>query len=647
MAKLLYLDYISLILYILMIFTLLSRTGRSNKKRDIFSLLLIVAVCANVYDISAVLLDNSGPGADILKYILHGGYLILRNLITPVFGAYAIEVTDTWHKLYKRYIIQYLIWIPFAVAVLLIISSPFTHLIYYIDDSSTYTRGPLFYVLYISAIFYTCFCLIYITKYKDILSAGRKYLPLFSIAPYQAIAVGIQYIYPNALCEMFFTSMSLLFIMLTVEKPDGKTDQTLGIYKSSALNDMIINATGVRKPMNIILINMTNYSAVSSYISPQNMDHIYKSIIDRILTTSTANSFTPSLYTLDGGMFAVILHTKDLSRSEHFADLLNKSLNDEYVVSGYTINAPINIAIVRFPSDVSDIDSFRLVAKEFRNSKYSTDYRMISSVINSKDYAIMSNMDRILTKAIDYDLFQVYYQPIYSVKDKRFNSAEALIRLETPEYGFISPALFISAAEDTGAIHKIGMIVFEKVCQFIASPEFRLLGLEYIEVNLSVVQCMDRDLAFKIFALIDKYNIDPTTINLEITETATALHQKSFRDNIDTLYEEGFSFSLDDFGTGYSNITRIASLPLNIVKLDRSFTWTQNDANLKIILDNSVNMLKKMNMHIVVEGIETEEMLNEFIDLGCDYIQGFYFSKPLSRDEFVKFIDDYNRSNRN
>ena len=110
--------------------------------------------------------------------------------------------------------------------------------------------------------------------------------------------------------------------------------------------------------------------------------------------------------------------------------------------------------------------------------------------------------------------------------------------------------------------------------------------------------------------------------------------------NINRLFETGYSFSLDDFGTGYSNLVRIASLPLNIVKLDKSFTWTENSEDLKIILENTINMIKKMNMKIVVEGVETEEMLKRFKDLGCEHIQGYYFSKPLPEYDFINYIKD-------
>ena len=199
-------------------------------------------------------------------------------------------------------------------------------------------------------------------------------------------------------------------------------------------------------------------------------------------------------------------------------------------------------------------------------------------------------------------------------------------------------------AEDSGAIHKIGMIVLEKVCKFISSESFKELGLDYIEVNLSVVQCMDRSLAKKIAAVCDKYGVKPSQLNLEITETASSFAQKNMMTNINTLYDMGYSFSLDDFGTGYSNLVRIASLPLHIVKLDKSFTWTGDNDDLKLILETTINMVKKMDMKIVVEGVETEEMLKRFRDLECEYIQGYYFSKPLPEFDFIQYIKDHQNS---
>ena len=141
---------------------------------------------------------------------------------------------------------------------------------------------------------------------------------------------------------------------------------------------------------------------------------------------------------------------------------------------------------------------------------------------------------------------------------------------------------------------------------------------------------------------LEKYHLKPGQINLEITETAANMAQDIVEENIQILSKEGIYFSLDDYGTGYSNISRIMSLPFRIIKLDKSLADKVNDSKMNILLKNTIRMLKEIGMEIVVEGVETKETLHEFTELECDYIQGYYFSKPIPEMDFVDFIRKYN-----
>ena len=137
---------------------------------------------------------------------------------------------------------------------------------------------------------------------------------------------------------------------------------------------------------------------------------------------------------------------------------------------------------------------------------------------------------------------------------------------------------------------------------------------------------------------MNKYHLKPEQINLEITETAANTAQDIVEENIRQLSAEGISFSLDDYGTGYSNLSRIMALPFRIVKLDKSLADRVDDSRMKILLKNTIRMLKEIGMEIVVEGVETKETMQQFTQLDCDYIQGYYFSKPLPEQQFVEFI---------
>ena len=137
---------------------------------------------------------------------------------------------------------------------------------------------------------------------------------------------------------------------------------------------------------------------------------------------------------------------------------------------------------------------------------------------------------------------------------------------------------------------------------------------------------------------LNRYQVKPEQINLEITETAASISQQALVGNIEELTSAGIRFSLDDYGTGYSNMQRVVTLPFDIIKLDKSFTEIYDNPKLAIVLKNTIQMIKAMNMKIVVEGVETEDMVRVFSKLECEYIQGYYFSKPMPRDEFTQFI---------
>ena len=257
-------------------------------------------------------------------------------------------------------------------------------------------------------------------------------------------------------------------------------------------------------------------------------------------------------------------------------------------------------------------------------------------------FHLRNEIDHIISKAIEENRFEMYYQPIYSVKHKKFISAEALIRLKDEKFGFIPPDLFIKAAENNGTILQIGEIVLDNVCNFISRCTEAKLQINFFEINLSMKQCVQVDLKDKILFYLKKYNLKPEQANLEITETAANTAQDIVLDNIKALKDIGVSFALDDYGTGYSNLSRIISLPLKIVKIDKSMTDKVFDSKINSVLKYSVSLLKEVGMEIVVEGVETEDVLNCFVQMGCDYIQGYHFSKPLPEADFIEFIKKHN-----
>ena len=270
---------------------------------------------------------------------------------------------------------------------------------------------------------------------------------------------------------------------------------------------------------------------------------------------------------------------------------------------------------------------------------------VMSGKIRIVDESIVSLMlsERAMTQqileALEEDRIAVYYQPIYSIEKKRFTSAEALVRIIDREGNIIPPGKFVHIAENNGMIIEIGKKVFEKVCNFFQQSRLEDLGIQYVEVNLSVVQCADDKLADIFIDIMRVSNMNPAHINLEITESASLHAKQILISNMEKMIESGMHFSIDDFGTGQSNLNYIVDMPVKIVKFDREMIQAYfSSEKARYVMDAAMHMIHGMGLKIVAEGIETEEQYKIMEEIKIDYIQGYYFSKPLPEQEFLRFL---------
>ncbi|MDV7340093.1 EAL domain-containing protein [Terasakiella sp. A23] len=246
-----------------------------------------------------------------------------------------------------------------------------------------------------------------------------------------------------------------------------------------------------------------------------------------------------------------------------------------------------------------------------------------------------------LRRALVNDEFQLYYQPKVSVETGEIFGAEALIRWMNPELGMIGPDKFIPIAEETGLIVSIGEWVFETACKQLKKWKDAGLPLHNVAVNLSGRQFTKPDLAHDLIAIIHESGIDPSALEIEITESFIATSETGVVDALNLLSNTGVQLSVDDFGTGYSSLNYLHRFPLDIMKIDRSFIMRigEEDEGVTGNLAKAVIAIaKSMDLKIVGEGVENETQLGFLKENGCDLIQGYYFSRPLPVDEFETLL---------
>ena len=253
-------------------------------------------------------------------------------------------------------------------------------------------------------------------------------------------------------------------------------------------------------------------------------------------------------------------------------------------------------------------------------------------------YSDYREIDRMIDDALESGKFEVYYQPIYSVHDDAFTTCEALLRLRGDDGSYMNTALLIEAAEESGKIGRIGEAVLEAVCAFVSSEEYESLGIQCMNINLSMLQMEKPGFADEMLETIRRYRVSPSKICIELTETVFNKNEGVAYDNLSILSMAGILLALDDYGSGYSNLHRIALMPFTVIKLDRSLIQSKDDRKLDTIVESTMAMLKKLDLVVVAEGVETKQQLDRFIGLGVDYVQGYYFAKPRPAEDYLGFM---------
>lgn len=610
--------------------------GRINKA---FMSLVMVTIVATIFDILVILFDGDSSKPASFKLILAVIYYISKNVSFALYSVYVIAVTDTSHKLgtgFKKKLLS----IPVIVTVIASLSTLFVNDVFLIDNNGFFVRGPLIVLIYVCNGVYLALPMIIIVKYWRNLGF-RKSLALFSCAIGSLAAYCIGSYFPYLHFDLIAYTLGILFIMLIVMNPESKVDSQSGLLRHEAYFDELKTGYVSSKKIYIIQINIRDFETITNMFSYEKLGVLISYLSDRILLMCKRLSISGENYYIKDGEFRVVIPMDYPTNIERDAKAIYNIFNGGVNYSDINIELSSVVCVSKCPDDFKTFDD--LYDFETRLKKFNGIDKIYyaNQIIKNKEYTILSHMDEILERAFDEGNLEVYYQPIYNVKEKNFPVAEALIRLHDKEYGDIEPEFFLPVAEKNGYMDRIGQFVLEEICKFVSSAAFTDCGFKCIDMNLSVEQCLKNNLCDWISTTLKKYDVDPTKIYVGITESIATEGQKNFSDNIKKIQELGLGITLDGFGIGYSNIVNLSYLPIRAVKFDRKFINTGENNKQEAVLDSSIEMIKSLGKKVVIEGVETEEQVRKFEFLQCDYIQGFYFSKPVPLKHLLCYIREY------
>ena len=451
----------------------------------------------------------------------------------------------------------------------------------------------------------------------------------------ETVCLAVQVLTGKILLTGFGIAAGLWLIYLTLNNPGEYTDSMTGLFDKQYFDKLIKEKIYKKESFHLL--------AIEAYDMKQ-INRIYGTSVGDQLLIQAAKGIqeitgSVQVFRITGNSFLAVLDS--LPEYEKALDEIEAFLKKPFLIEKENVSFHAVICGIMNAEKLGKEDIL-LAYIEYMASTYgNTD----DTVVVQSDRKILEGfhyeqeVEHFLRKAVDEDLFEVYYQPVYSIKNRGFITLEALSRLRHPTLGMIPPDVFIGIAEKQGLISELGRLQLRRVCRFIKEHEYIMQDIRNVKFNLSPSELMKPGYSHVIIGIIKEYGLNPEYFQFEITETVATEYSESFCTAIDDFAEAGIYMCLDDFGSGYANLNAVLQIPFSAVKMDRSLLSSIcSDKQAALFYHSIVMIMQHMGYKVVAEGAETEEEVMLLEKWGVDMIQGYYFSRPLSKTDLLKKI---------
>lgn len=634
MDYILYFEYASCMLMIVLICAYLAGRSMDTYQNKMLLTLFSTNIITSLIDLANYFIPKiSFPRNEIAAEISHTLYFVFHVGTVIAFYLYCNALSGNikrQSKLFRR-----LMLVPAALCYIIVIINPFTHLLFSVDDNANYHREPLIALFYAAAVFYLMAAVITVCfPYTKLAVLKKMTCILFFVA--NLICAGVQFVQPRLLIETFGVALSLVLIYIVFEHPQEYVDSKYNSLNVKGFGCFVDNCVNTNTDFMLFCIKIHELNGIQKAFGEEYTDELLRSMVRRMYEEFPKANF----FKLSYSTFVLTVRGNDEERYAKTKSKLIEMFSGVWEVgdSHMKLKASIGCAYcMKELSTAEDISDFIGAVK--RSSSSFKNMTADAADVDTESIRRRRKLKDIVSDAAEHGGFEVFYQPIVSASDGRIITAEALIRLKHCELGYVSPEEFIPIAEEQGSIIRIGEFVFRSVCRFIREKNLIERGLRYIEINLSAVQCLQNNLSETLSKIMSSYDLKPSYINLEITETSEAILNSTFHDNISALSNMGIGFSMDDYGTGFSNMNYLFKLPFDIVKIDKSILWEAfTNERAMIVLENIICLAHRMGLEVVAEGVETHEHIEQLRKFNCEYLQGYFFSRPVSEKEFDEVL---------
>ena len=623
----------SLIFLVLILYHFVSRKKLNNSSTRIFRLFIWLGIMDILFDLlTTVLISHGNLSLAWLSHILLTVFYILQVLVPYALFLYCWSLCGTATK--KERIWYRLLSLPAIFTGIMVLLNFRTGFFFSIGEQGTYIRCAFYLGMYIYAGIYGILALICsIVRYKKL--GFQNFCIICEFLLIMGASVTVQGIRHDLLTTGLGLGLGITALYLTINNPSDYTDRLTGDYNIRSFFGWLEELYRKKQKFHILTVTIQNLSQINLLFGISFGDDCLRTVSRKL------NELLESPYVFRVSSRRFVLLTYSLHDYEKVRTGLMDFFRSSLTLGNEKIELNTVICGILNAEKLKDSDTL-LSYTEYLTSLAppATETLLIQSDENTrKGFRNNKEIEHFLRTAIDEDLFEIYYQPVYSIEKGDYIALEALSRLRHPSLGAIPPDVFISIAERNGQIAQIGLLQFRRICRFAAEHQELLSRIHHINFNLSPAELLREGYSRKILDIIQEFSLPFSFFQFEITETVATEYSDRLYELVEDFTKCGILLSLDDFGSGYANLNTVLRLPFSSIKLDRSLLDDiMKDEKALLFYKNIVTALQSMGYCVIAEGVECQNQMDLLRNFGVDMIQGYYFSKPVRADELVALL---------
>ncbi len=614
-----------------------NKTRKIAVFQDEILLLLVVmnsltAICELIKYGMLALLGSKGVAAGTLT-ACSTGYFATHITVLPLMCLYILSIAKSWRETSFLFKVSFVL--PVILADLMVLTNLWTGYLFVYTSDGVYQRGKGIMFFYMIAGYYLIYLIGLIFAFRKYYSFSRK-LIFAAVIAMCSLSTLVQFLFPEQTLETTAVALGSLILLFFIQNPGAQIDRVTGAYSKKIFYSVMRHNCLFKNRRVLYVIMLDNLQKDDFNADYEKLDDALSQMVGFLRDLHTKCN----VYRIDKYVFCTEISDLQDATAEQILDEIRERFRQPWGYLECNLYLKAKIGRISIPGELQTIDQLLGVLDRMVMEEYTEETLRVEQ-FNLEELERAKKISDVLAQSMENRDFDMRYTPICCLKDRSIVGAEVTIRFYEDSLGYVYDDEILEFAEKAGHVANLGQLIFEHTCRTIGEENLEELGIDFICIQILPALCMLQGLSDKLIDIMEKYHVNPSSICLQISETAIANATGTFRENMECLAEKGVKFCLTGYGSGYTNISSIYDLPFSMIKFSKNFTQSAlvND-RARITFECLLALSRELDLETRVPGIDDLDYFDMVSDMICDYAEGDYFFEQLDMTGFRHIMED-------